>query len=153
MIYQAGTFGLGWTDQNWDSACTESNLSAPIDGTTAIAVDLTCASFNGNFVVNWNAQTALSAFDTLAFDIYLVHASDLANLDLSIQQTDSMMGGTAALVSNYLASPVGGAFNHVEIPIGPVIDSGVASYIGFTFHYNVPTGFVFYLNNVKLLGG
>ncbi len=138
-----------WAAYNWASQCPGSSTAASIAGETALEVDLTCDSFNGEYLVNWNSYTDLATYSVLSFDIYLTQPGDLSRVQMIVQY-DYNSQTALQLLSNYIPNATPGSFYHVTIPLTAFTPG--TSYLGFAFAFgnSSPTGSIFYLNHVVI---
>ena len=147
-IFRDGTFLTGWgTVGSW-LTCNGTPISAKIDTSTALAIDLSCNAYNGALLINWNAPVPSCTYETLSFDIYFADIADISALKVHLESSQGAIGlliGVAPLI----ASPQGKAFNHVSLPLAS-FGSGLV-FNGFGL-FNGSTGGIplFYVNNVVL---
>jgi hypothetical protein len=146
-VYGNGTFVAGWgTVGSWNT-CNGTPTSATVSTTTALAVDLSCASFNGALVINWSAPVSC-VYSTLSFDIYFNNPTDISNLQVYLQNGQGKIG-LLINVMTLIASPQTKAFNHVSVPF-TAFGTGLP-FNGMGFFNGSAAGLpLFYLNNVVL---
>jgi hypothetical protein len=146
-VFTNGTFVAGWgTVGSWNT-CNGTPTNATVSATTALAVDLSCASFNGALVINWSAPVSC-AYSTLSFDIYFNAPTDISPLQIYLQNGQGKIG-LLINVSSLIASPQAKAFNHVSLPITAFGTGLVFNGVGF-FNGSAAGLPLFYVNNVVL---
>jgi hypothetical protein len=150
VVFRNGTFATGWsTDGSWNT-CNGTPSTAPVAGSTALAIDLSCNSFNGVYVADWNHAIAAGKYSTLSFQIYFAAAADIANLQIYLQEAQVDAGLTGAVnVRPALTSTQANAFNAVTMPLSSF--GAGKSYLGMAFFNNSNGGIPpFYVNEIVL---
>jgi hypothetical protein len=149
-VFSNGTFVSGWgTVGSWNT-CNGTPINATVNATTALAVDLSCNSFNGALVVNWSAPVSC-VYSNLSFDLYFNNLSDISALQVYLQNGQGKVG-LLINVTTLIATPQAKAFNHVSVPFTAFGTSLVFNGVGF-FNGSGAGLPLFYLNNVVLAVG
>jgi hypothetical protein len=150
-LFRDGVFFPGWgTIGSWNT-CNGTPTTATVSATAALAVDLSCNSFNGALIINWSAPLPSCTYATLSFDIYFASVADISTLQVYLQDSKGRTGLLLS-VSSLLAAPQDKAFNHVSLPL---TDFGVGLVFNGIGFFNMSTGGIplFYLNDVVLGAG
>jgi len=150
-IFRDGTFVAGWgTVGSWNT-CNGTPISAKIDTSTALAIDLSCNSYNGALLINWNAPVPSCTYETLSFDIYFADIADISALKVHLESSQGALGLLIS-VAPLITLPQGKSFNHVSLPIASfgqgIVYNGIGLFNGSAC--GIP---LFYVNNVVLGAG
>jgi hypothetical protein len=146
-VFSNGTFVPGWgTVGSWNT-CNGTPMNATVNATTALAVDLSCASFNGALVINWSMSVSC-VYSTLSFDLYFNNLTDISALQVYLQNGQGKTG-LLINVTTLIASPQAKAFNHVSVPLTAFGSGLVFNGVGF-FNGSGAGLPLFYVNNVVL---
>ena len=148
-LFRDGVFMTGWSTVGSWLTCNGTPVSATINATMALAVDLSCNTFNGALIVDWNSTVPACAYSSLSFDIYFANPADIATLQVLLHNAAGPTG-LHINVATLIASPQSKAFNHVSLPLSS-FGSDFAAFNGVDFFNASATGMpLFYVNNVVL---
>jgi hypothetical protein len=151
VLFQNGTFVPGWSTTGSWKTCNGTPINATVNATVALAVDLSCNTFNGAYIINWNSLVPPCTYTTLSFDIYFASPADITPLKVYLQNAQ---GPTGLLldVTSLIASPQSKAFNHVSLPLTSFGTDLVFNGVGL-FNASAAGIPLFYVNNVVLGAG